>query len=320
MLAFDAKIHRVNRIFQTLGFDRSSLKALGRGAVFLAIIGYLLFQLSRIGFAEIAGALPTSPLFYALSVGFVAAPVLAEIFVFKTITGRKVGGDFRLFLRKHVLNKAVMNFSGDAFLVQRLSQYEGLNLRRAAIILKDMTLIRAFSANFWIVLLALAAVLSGNFNVLQNLIASAPALVAFTALFCVTICGGAVFLFRKLTRLSSGTALKVAAIYLVRAMVVGAILMTQWSLASPGMGMGAWFIFLIVFSVTKKSPVGGELLFATVVVSLPGLGGDDAAIAAMLIAIAGVTQIIYFAGFLLSFERESAVRVKRPLIPVFRLG
>ncbi len=281
-------------------------------------MGYLLFQLSRIGFAEIASSLPTSPLFYALSIGFVGAPILSEILAFKTITGRKVGKDFKIFLRKQVLNKAVMNFSGDAFLVQRLSKYEGLNLRRAAIILKDMTLIRAFSANFWIVLLAIAAVLSGNFDVLQNITATSPGVVAIVGLLCLTVCGGAVVLFRKLTRLSSKTALKVTGIYLARAVVVGAILMTQWSLASPGTPMSAWFIFLIVFSVAKKSPIGGELLFASIVVSLPGLGGDDAAIAAMLIAIAGVTQVIYFLGFILSLERRKAPEIKLPpaLLPV----
>ena len=307
MLAIPAKIKHV---IGSLQLESSRLNRLLRGAMFLAIVGYLLFQLSGIGFGDIAKALPTSPLFYALSIGFVAAPVVAEILAFKTITGRKVGDDFKLFLRKHVLNKAVMNFSGDAFLVQRLSKYEGLDLRRAAIILKDMTLIRAFSANFWIVLLAIAAVLSGNFKVLQKITESSPGLVAIVALLCVTVCGGAVLLFRKLTRLSSTTALKVTAIYLIRALIVAAILMTQWNLASPGTEIGAWFIFLIVFSVAKKSPVGGELLFASIVVSLPGLGGDDAAIAAMLIAIAGVTQIIYVAGFLLSLERKKAPKAK----------
>jgi len=171
MLAIPAKIKHV---ISSLQLESSRMNRLLRGAMFLAIVGYLLFQLSGIGFGDIAKALPTSPLFYALSIGFVAAPVVAEILAFKTITGRKVGDDFKLFLRKHVLNKAVMNFSGDAFLVQRLSKYEGLDLRRAAIILKDMTLIRAFSANFWIVLLAIAAVLSGNFKVLQKISSSFP--------------------------------------------------------------------------------------------------------------------------------------------------
>ena len=311
MLALEAKIPRANSVLQAFGLKRPNFKRLGRYAVLVAIIGYLFYQLSRIGFAEIAGALPSSPLFYALSILFVAAPIVAEILAFKTITGRRVGRDFKLFLRKHVLNKAVMNFSGDAFLVQRLSKNQDLNLRRAAIILKDMTLIRAFSANLWIISLVVAAILSGNSSVLERFTAISPGFVALTALLCLSFCAGAVLLFRKLTRLSSTTALKVSAIYLTRAAIVSGILMAQWSLASPGTSMGAWFIFLIVFSLTKKSPVGGELLFASIVVSLPGLGADNAAIAAMLIAIAGVTQLIYVAGYFLSYEGRLSSRAKR---------
>ena len=127
----------------------------------------------------------------------------------------------------------------------------------------------------------------------------------------MSFCAGAVLLFRKLTRLSSTTTLKVSAIYLTRAAIVSGILMAQWSLATPGTSMGTWFMFLIVFSLTKKSPVGGELLFASIVVSLPGLGADNAAIAAMLIAIAGVTQLIYVAGYLLSYEGRLSSRAKR---------
>ena len=277
----------------------------------MAIVSYLTYQLSKIGWADIFHALPTSPLFYALSIGFVLVPVLAEILSFQTITGKKTSKLGKVFLRKHIFNKAVMNFSGDAFLVQRLSKYQDLNLRRAAIILKDMTLIRAFSANLWIISLVVAAILSGNSSLLERFTAISPGFVTLTALLCMSFCAGAVLLFRKLTRLSSTTALKVSAIYLTRAAIVSGILMAQWSLASPGTSMGAWFIFLIVFSLTKKSPVGGELLFASIVVSLPGLGADNAAIAAMLIAIAGVTQFIYVAGYLLSYEGILSSRAKR---------
>ena len=181
MLALEAKIPSANSVLQAFGLKRPNFKRLGRYAVLVAIIGYLFYQLSRIGFAEIAGALPSSPLFYALSILFVAAPIVAEILAFKTITGRRVGRDFKLFLRKHVLNKAVMNFSGDAFLVQRLSKYQDLNLRRAAIILKDMTLIRAFSANLWIISLVVAAILSGNSSVLERFTAISPGFVSLTA-------------------------------------------------------------------------------------------------------------------------------------------
>ena len=168
---------------------------------------------------------------------------------------------------------------------------------------RDMTLLRAFSANFWIVLLGISAVIFGNWDVLRNIATTSPGIVIAVTAFCVTFCGGAVLLFRKLTRLDSTTALKVVGIYLFRALVVAMILVTQWSFAIPGNEIATWFIFLIVFMLSKKSPVGGELLFASIIVSLPSLSGDSAAIAAMLIAIAAVTQVIYLLGFLMTIER-----------------
>jgi hypothetical protein len=278
------------------------LKAIIRAFLFVGITSYLLYQLSNIGWNEIWGALPTSPLFYALSLGFVLAPVVAEVFAYQTISERPAMHHARLFLRKHVLNKAVMNFSGDAYFVQKLSQQQGMNLRRAAIILKDMTIIRAFVANSWIVLLAAAAIALGKSDVLQNIAIVSPALVMAVSVFCLSVIGTGLILFRKLTRLKLTTAAKVAAIYVARSCVVGSILVTQWSLAIPGNAVAIWFVFLIVFYITKKSPVGGELVFASVVVSLPGLGGDTAAVAAMLIAIAAVAQILYVVGFIATFE------------------
>ena len=276
-----------------------------RLSLFTAILAFLLFRLSQIGWAEIAGALPRSPLFYALSLGFVGAPVIAEILAFQTVTGRRAFGQYKIFLRKQVLNKAVMNFSGDAFLIHKLSQGTDMTVKRAAILLKDMTLIRAVSANFWIILLVIVSVLSGHVAVLQNVVATSPLAAGLIALVCIGICGGAVLYFRKLTRLSATTALKVAAIYLARSAIIAAILISQWSLASSGTALSTWFVFLIVFSLAKKSPVGGELLFASLIVTLPGLAAGSAAIAAMLIAIAAVTQILYLLGFGLSLERPS---------------
>ena len=288
--------------------DRSSpaidvKKRVAKFVVFTLILGYLTYQLSKIGWSEIASALPTSPLFYLLSVGFVAAPVLVEILVFQTLTRRKAFRQSRLFLRKHVLNKAVINFSGDAYFIQTLSKQKGLDLRKAAIIMKDMTLLRIFSANVWTVILALTVILFGNFEVLKGLTATSPGLVIAASAFCLTLCSAGVLFFRKLMSIKTSTALKVVSLYVTRALIVAMILVTQWSLAIPGNEISTWFIFLIIFMFAKKSPVGGELLFASIIVSLPILSGDSAAIAAMLIAIAAVTQVIYLLGFILTLER-----------------
>lgn len=292
----------IQSVLKPNALKKAHLKTAVRGSVFIAIVSYLTYQLSKIGWADIFHALPTSPLFYALSIGFVLAPVLAEILSFQTITGKKTSKLGTVFLRKHIFNKAVMNFTGDAYFLQRLSQHDNLGLKRAAIILKDMTFLRAFVANSWIVALVIAAVLLGKLDVLQNIAETSPALVIAVSAFSLSVIIGVLILFRRLTRLELNVAVKVAGIYLTRSIIIGAILISQWSLAIPGAELGVWFIFLLVFSLAKKSPIGGELVFASVIVTLPGLGGDTAAVAAMLIAIAAVTQLFYFLGFLATLE------------------
>jgi len=322
-----ARVDKARRFFNCGGMQKLTNKTSGklalRWGLFAAILLYLTYQLSKIGWAEIWAALPTSPVFYLLSIGFVLAPVMAERLSFQTIIGHKMpvreagGGKAmwlsKLFLRKHVLNRAVMNYAGDAFFIQRLSQMPGpkvngenaqLGLRGAAIIMKDMGLVRMFVANFWIMLLA-AVIAFGDFSVLQKIAAVSPAAVVAVSALCLLVCVGGIVLFRKLTRLPLDVAGKVALIYLIRSVVVAAILIAQWSFALPGNTLADWVVFLIVFSVAKKSPVGGDLVFASVVVTLPGLAGDSAAVAAMLVALAAVAQALYFIGFLITSETGS---------------
>jgi len=229
----------------------------------------------------------------------------------QTITGKKASKLRKFFLRKHVLNKAVMNFTGDAYFVQKISKHDNLGLHRAAIILKDMTLLRAFVANSWIVGLVIAALVFGKFDVLQNIVSVSPVLALIMGVFSLSVVGGAILLFRKLTKLEIGIAIKVASIYFTRSFIIGGILIAQWSLAVPGAELADWFIFLLVFYLAKKSPIGGELVFASIIVTLPDLAGGTAAVAAMLIAIAAVTQLLYFVGFLATLETRGLRRFMR---------
>lgn len=288
-----------------------AVKMLAKWMIFFAIASYLIYQLSKTGWSEIYAALPTSPLFYSLSIGFVLAPVVAEVLSFQVITGKKTSTLRKVFLRKHIFNKAVMNFSGDAYFIQKISTHDNLGLRRAAIILKDMTLLRAFVANSWIVGLVIAAVIFGKLDVLKNIVAVSPALALIVGIFSLSVVGGAIVLFRKLTKLELSVAMKVASIYFARSFIIGGILISQWSFAIPGAEFADWFIFLLVFYLAKKSPIGGELLFASIIVTLPGLAGDTAAVAAMLIAIAAVTQLLYFIGFLATLETKGLRRFMR---------
>lgn len=280
--------------------DRISAKGLLRWVLLIAITLYLIHKLSLIGWADIWQSRPTSPLFYILSLAILFLPIIADKITFDILTAKRMILPIKTFIRKLALNKAVLTYSGEAYMVQQLSQIHRVKLKKAAIIIKDQTLVRTFVANLWVIILVLAALVFGNGGILQKIATISPALIISVSLICVLICAGALFVFRKLTTITFALGAKIASVYLVRSFLVSVTLIAQWSLAMPGTALSVWFIFLVVFSLTRKSPVGGELVFVSVALALPGLEQNSAQTAAMLVTLLTLNQTNYFIAFLLT--------------------
>ncbi|MEP3890569.1 MAG: hypothetical protein ABJN69_08875 [Hellea sp.] len=277
-----------------------SAKSYMRGAIVIGIVLYLFYKLSQIGWAEIMAALPSSPLFYGLSIAVLLLPIWAERSAFKIVTENKIAAPFKVFARKHVMNKAVLAYSGEAYLIHELSEKAGLNVKRAAIIIKDLALLRTFVANLWVIILAGVAVVFGQSETLQNIAQASPALVVIVGLICVLVCSGTVIFFKKISNLPYGNGAKVAGVFLLRSLLIAAIMIAQWNLAIPGTPLSAWFIFMVVFSIARKSPIGGEMVFISVALTLPGLESQNASVAAMLMTILALNQLNYLITFLLT--------------------
>jgi len=90
--------------------------------------------------------------------------------------------------------------------------------------------------------------------------------------------------------------------YLIRSFLAACILIAQWSIVLPEVSLAVWSLFLVVFFIARKSPVGGDLVFVSVALTLPGLTDESAAVAAMLLMNAAVLQIIYSLGFIFTSE------------------
>lgn len=287
---------------------RTNVNSYIRGIILFGIITYLTYQLSQIGWSNIIGSIPESPWFYILSLAAFITPVIAEIASFKITSENKISAPLRLFVRKHVLNKAVLAYSGEAYLVHELSQHNGLTVKKAATIIKDLALVRTFVANLWVIILVLAALILGNAATLEKITLTSPALIISVGLICLLVCAGTVVFFKKLTKLPYALGAKISGIFLFRSFIVASILTAQWSLAIPGIPLSVWFIFLVVFSLTRKSPVGGEMVFIGVALALPGLGGGSAEIAAMLLTILALNQVNYLLAFLMTSDFTGLVK------------
>ena len=268
-----------------------------RIALTLSIAAYLIYKLSAIGWGQILQSLPTAPGFYLLAIAFVSLPILTERFVFPMAAKASAVPRLKIFIRRHTLNKAVMNYAGEGYFLNHIAKPPTVSLIEAAVIVKNLALARTFAANFWILLLVLSAITFGRSDVLSKIITISPDLAIAVSLLSLGFCLGSVVFFKKLTRLDFSVAVKIASLYLLRSFLAACILVSQWAIALPGTALSVWFLFLIIFFIAKKSPVGGDLVFVSIALTLPGLTGDSAAIAAMLVANAVVLQIIYSIGF-----------------------
>ena len=281
-----------------------------RVAVFCGVLLLIIQKLSQIGWSEVYAARPSSPLFYVLAIGLFLVPITVDMLACRMITASKIPNWFKVFSRKHIYNEAILSYTGEAYLVKKIAALPNFDLRRAAIVIKDQALIRTFVSNAWLIVLVLLVVFAGQSAVLMDYALISPESVGFIGALCIGLCTLLIVFFRKLSRLSMAVSIKVAGIYLLKAIAILSIHISQWSLAIPGTQISTWFVFLVIFALTKKSPFSGELIFVSVILTIPGLGLDSAAVAAMLITATAINQFIFLIMFLVTSELEIPFRPK----------
>ena len=124
-----------------------------RHVLLAAIVVYLAYRLTQIGWGSIAGALPTNPIFYLLSAAIFLVLPVSEIVNYRLLTGQYILDGLRIFSRKRVYNDALISYSGEAYLYSRLSDAPGLDQKAAFVAIKDNTLVSAIVSNSWTILL-----------------------------------------------------------------------------------------------------------------------------------------------------------------------
>ena len=277
-----------------------------------AVIAYLIYRLSDIGWQTIWSHLPQSPWFYLLSpVMFLILPA-AEVMIYGRLFGQAVPGGLAIFARKRVLNDAVLSYSGEAYLFARFAERPEIGRARAVETVRDNNLVSALVSNTMTILLVGAAVLIGRSDWLAAIQQSAPSLLASFAVFCVALYVVVLIFFRRISALSRREFWFVSAVHSAKLLLVMAAQLLQWSLGLPGQAMTTWLLVLAAYMLLRRVPFlpNTELVFLGVGLSLTGLAGAQSdAMAGMLFAVALTSQIVQLAAFVItSFNRDAVVR------------
>ena len=270
-------------------------------ALFGAIVLYLIVKLSEVGWGDVVDSLPTSPWFYVFFVlRFLTLP-LSEVAIYEIVWSRPLIRHFFVFIRKRVYNFAVMGYSGEAFLTLWARRRLSLSDKRIIVGVKDNNLLSAFTSNAATVVLILILAATGGLKAGVEAFPGAGWLFAF-AFMSAAILSVLVMIFReKLMALPEGVLPKLLTVHGGRQALLILLHAAMYAAALPGAPLLAWVTFIALQLVLSRVPFlpNQDIVYLGAALTLaPIVGAPEAAVAGMLVAEAGLSQIFNAVMFL----------------------
>ncbi len=269
-------------------------------AFLFGVVGYLIYQLADVGWEQIAGALPTSPLFYVIFAVRYLAPPLSEIPAYELVWRRPLWRRYSAFLRKRVYNFAVMGYSGEAFFTLWARRSLDLSDREIFLGVKDNNLISALVSNTATAAIVIALFVTDGIQDGLKAFPGSGTLFALAFLSAFGLAAAVVVFRRKIIGLPKRIMAQLIAINTIRIVFVFGLHALLYSVAIPGPPLSAWFIFIALQLVLSRIPFlpNLDIVFLTAALHLSAaVDVPEAEIAGMLVAEAGLSQLFNLAMF-----------------------
>ncbi|PQA88108.1 hypothetical protein CW354_07225 [Marinicaulis flavus] len=269
-------------------------------ALLAGIVAYLVYKLTHLGWREVIGALPSSPWFYLFFLlRFLALPI-SELAIYEIVWSQSLVRHFFVFIRKRVYNFAVMGYSGEAFLTIWARRRLALPHKKILVGVKDNNLLSAFASNAATVILILALAATGGLKAGLDAFPGAGWLFALAFLSAGTL-SLLVMIFRdKLMALPKGVMPKLIGVHSGRQALIILLHAAMYASALPGAPVMAWMTFIAMQLVLSRVPFlpNQDIVYLGAALSLaPIVGAPEAAVAGMLVAEAGLSQVFNIAMF-----------------------
>lgn len=288
------------KAFQERPGVQRGLKVL-RALMLVGVVAYLIYRFSEVGWREVLGALPSSPLFYIFFIlRFLVLP-LSELIIYQKIWNVPLAVHFPAFVRKRVFNFAVMGYSGEGFLTLWARRTLSVPTRKILSGVKDNNLLSALTSNIATVVVIIFLFSIGELN--RGISALPPGggvlfMIAF--LTALTLSVSVIFFRKKIIALPGRMVTELLGIHFARIILILGLHAAMYSTAIPGPPVTAWFMFLALQLVLSRIPFipNQDLFFLGAALSLSAyVGASEAALAGMLVAEAGLSQIVNFTLF-----------------------
>lgn len=278
---------------------KRSLKIFQR-LLLAAIIVYLIYKLTKVGWSDVFGALPVSPWFYVFfALRYLALP-LSEIPAYEIVWERPLWRHFSAFIRKRVYNFAVMGYSGEAFFTLWARRHLDISDRAIFIGVKDNNILSALVSNVATVAMIVFLAISGNLQTGLDVLPGSIFLFSLAFLSAFSLAAAVIVFRNKIIHLPGAMMPKLVFIHTARVVLIILLQAAMYMSALPGAPLMAWIMFIALQLVLSRIPFvpNQDLVYLTAALHLaPIVNQPEAAIAGMLVAEAGLSQIVNFGLF-----------------------
>ena len=252
-----------------------------------AILAYLAYQFTDIGWRRVWTSLPTTPWFYILLLLMYATLPLTEVVLYGKIWDAKAGPLLPALLRKRVLNNDVLGYSGEAYFSLWAHRHTPLEYREIFETIKDNTILSSVASTSVAFLLLTIFFLSGQIELLTQSLPGDPSTLAAGIAIVILVVSVGVNFRRTIFSLPPSVLFFIAAGHFVRFVLNNGFQVTQWAVVIPDVSVGNWITLLALHIVIQQVPFvpSRGLVFMSAGVGLSGpLQIPEAALASMLLA------------------------------------
>lgn len=259
------------------------------------IILLLIWQLRDVQFRDVFQGMPRNPWFYVLLVLLYFLLPAVQFLAYRSVWEFRTVPAIRAFIKKRILNKDVLGYSGEVYIFTWAQAHVDLPTRSLWECVRDMNIISAAASTLMAILLLGLFALEGQVSV-RDLLGGTRAValvggIGVTVILLLVVLKWRKWIFSmpwKATRIVFGLHL---GLVLSRQIME----ISMWHLAMPEVPIGTWFTYAAVSIIVSRIPFipNQDLLTMALAVSIAeAMTVSEAHIAALFLAVAVVNRLI----------------------------
>ena len=286
---------------------------IARIAVTVGIVAYLAYELRFIEWNMIWVGMPSTPQFYLLlSVVYCMLPA-SQIWVYRMLWQFDIMASIPVFIRKRIMNKDVLGYSGEAYVYSWAVDRIGLAPAQALRDVRDQNIVSAAGSTVVSVVLLSIFLYSGKLSVTEIIGESRGSLFWIGTVVILVLALAGVRFRKYLFSMPARTATAIFSIHVARMTIRQALEIVMWSIALPAVPLETWFTYAAASVIITRIPFlpNTDLVLLGVAVHLSGaVEVPEAQVFALFGAIAAVNRLLNMVLF-----SALALRGKRNPVP-----